>query len=232
MTPYPPVTLAPQREPTSTDSGMLDEVLGHPVLELAWREPTKTDSGRRWLPQALRRLMLAELSAALLIFYPAGAQAEDGPGWNRSGHSIEPGALQARPDRATCGIRLMVLYASRSKKPGHKPQVDPRIGHLPELEKEPFSLYDRWELVSRHDLVLLDRVPKSQDLPDGSVLRITLLEAQPGKGYRISASITRPGGKDLLPLLEVKARPGQVFMVAGQSYRQGKLVLVLRVEQR
>ena len=32
-----------------------------------------------------------------------------------------------------------------------------------------------------------------------------------------------------LPLLEVKARPGQKFIVAGQSYKRGILVLVFKV---
>ena len=46
---------------------------------------------------------------------------------------------------------------------------------------------------------------------------------------RLVASINRPDTKDFLPLLEVKARPGQAFIVAGQSYKRGILVLVFKV---
>jgi hypothetical protein len=46
---------------------------------------------------------------------------------------------------------------------------------------------------------------------------------------RISASINQPKGKDFLPLLEVKAKAGQAFIVAGQSYKKGILVLVIKV---
>ena len=49
------------------------------------------------------------------------------------------------------------------------------------------------------------------------------------KSVLLSASINQPNGKDFLPLLKVKAKLGQAFIVAGQKYKSGILVLVIRV---
>jgi hypothetical protein len=61
------------------------------------------------------------------------------------------------------------------------------------------------------------------------VLETRLEEILADGSSRLVASINRPGGKDFLPMLEVKARPGQSFIVAGQSYKRGILVLVIKV---
>ena len=57
------------------------------------------------------------------------------------------------------------------------------------------------------------------------------VEALPENTVRLSASINQPGGKTFLPLLEVKAKLGQPFIVAGQNYKGGILVLVIRAEK-
>ncbi|MFC1642387.1 hypothetical protein ACFL5O_06835 [Myxococcota bacterium] len=126
-------------------------------------------------------------------------------------------------------VEVMVLHATHNKKPNQTRQIDPRIGPLPELAKEPFSLYDHYVLLDRQLLPLVRDNPKSVNLPDGRVLRMKLLQVLPHDSLRFSASINRPGGKDFLPLLAVKARAGQAFIVAGQSYQGGILVLVMRV---
>ena len=127
----------------------------------------------------------------------------------------------------------MVLLATNSKK-----GIDPRIGDMPELKKPPFSAYDSYELLTeppplnasgKTRLELKKDDPKTMRLPNGRVLQTRLLEVLPKDNVRISASINQPGGKVLLPLLEVKAKVGEKFIVAGQSYRQGMLVLVIRV---
>jgi hypothetical protein len=74
--------------------------------------------------------------------------------------------------------------------------------------------------------------PKSIRLPNKRVLQTKLLQVLPKDYVRISASIDQPGGKTFLPLLEVKAKLGQSFIVAGQSYERGILVLVIRVVGR
>ncbi len=133
-----------------------------------------------------------------------------------------------KPPAASFTAEVMVLHATRSKNRPPKGWIDPRIGPLPELHKEPFSLYDRYELLDKARLPLVKDDPKSLTLPDGRVLKTALLEVLPHRTVRLRASINKPNGKDFLPLLEVKAKAGQAFIVAGQNYRGGILVLVIR----
>jgi hypothetical protein len=119
---------------------------------------------------------------------------------------------------------ILVLHATNSKK-----GIDERIGKMPELKKPPFSAYDSYELLSKTRVALKKDDPKTLKLPNGRVLQTRLLDVLPKEYLRISASINQPGGKDFLPLLEVKAKVGQAFIVAGQSYKNGILVLVIRV---
>ncbi|HEX4336501.1 MAG TPA: hypothetical protein VH062_11345 [Polyangiaceae bacterium] len=119
---------------------------------------------------------------------------------------------------------VLVLHATNTKK-----GIDPRIGDMPELKKIPFSSYDSYELLQRVRLPLKKDEPKTFDLPNGRVLQTKLVEVLPDGSVRLSASINQPGGKTFLPLLEVKAKVGQAFIVAGQSYKGGILVLVVHV---
>jgi hypothetical protein len=130
-----------------------------------------------------------------------------------------------KPDTASVySAEVMVLHATNSAK-----GIDERIGNMPELKKPPFSSYDSYELLSKTKLPLVKDDPKTMKLPNGRVLQTKLLEVLPKHTLRISASINQPKGKDFLPLLEVKAKVGQAFIVAGQSYKKGILVLVIKV---
>ena len=100
---------------------------------------------------------------------------------------------------------------------------------MPELKKPPFSSYKSYELLQKVKLLLNKDEPKTLELPNKRVLQTKLIEVLPEDVVRISASINQPGGKTFLPLLEVKAKVGQAFIVAGQSYKGGILVLVVRV---
>ncbi len=71
--------------------------------------------------------------------------------------------------------------------------------------------------------------PQNLKLPNGRTLQVGLLDEPQHDLVRLTASINRPSGKEFLPLLEVKAHVGQAFIVAGQSYKKGILVLVIRV---
>ena len=125
---------------------------------------------------------------------------------------------------AAFSAEVLVLHATNSKK-----GIDARIGSMPELGKPPFSSYDSYELLERSKLPLDKQSPKTLKLPNGRVLETRLLEILSQDLVRLSASINQPGGKEFLPLLEVKAKVGQAFIVAGQRYKQGILVLVIRV---
>ncbi len=121
---------------------------------------------------------------------------------------------------------ISVLHATNEKK-----GIDSRIGDMPELKNPPFSSYDSYTLLDRSKLPLIKGDPKQLKLPNKRILETKLLEVLPKDFVRISASINQPQGGDFLPLLEVKAKLGQAFIVAGQSYKNGILVLVIKVIQ-
>jgi hypothetical protein len=152
---------------------------------------------------------------SLLLATPSGLAAEPHP----------KDAKEKKPELlATFSAEVLVLHATNSKK-----GIDARIGTMPELGKPPFSSYDSYELLERSKLPLDKQAPKTLKLPNGRVLETRLLEILSQDLVRLSASINQPGGKEFLPLLEVKAKVGQAFIVAGQRYKQGILVLVIRV---
>lgn len=128
------------------------------------------------------------------------------------------------PAERAYSTEVLVLHATNAKK-----GIDPRIGDMPELKRVPFSSYDSYELLQKVKLPLKKDEPKTHELPNGRVLQTKLVEVLPDGAVRLSASINQPGGKTFLPLLEVKAKVGQAFIVAGQSYKGGILVLVVRV---
>lgn len=132
----------------------------------------------------------------------------------------------AKKDVASAGyaIEVVVLHGTNSKK-----GIDSRIEKMPELKKPPFSSYDSYELLQKEALDAKKDEPRTLKLPNGRVLETRLLEVIAKEQVKISASIDHPGGKKFLPLLEVKAKLGQRFIVAGQSYKGGILVLVIRV---
>jgi len=121
---------------------------------------------------------------------------------------------------------VMVLHATNGKK-----GIDPRIGAMPELGKPPFSSYDSYALLNRARLPLDKASPRTLELPNGRVLETRLVEVLGKDALRLSARITQPNGKELLPLLAVRAKLNQAFIVAGPSYKQGILVLVIRAVQ-
>lgn len=160
------------------------------------------------------------LCMATALVAPLPVLAQEKPTAPAKGKGKEK-PTPAEPQYAT---EVLVLHATNSGK-----GIDPRVGDMAELKKPPFSSYDSYELVSKHNLPLVRDDPKTLELPNKRVLQTRLLEVLPKEQLRISASINKPRGKTFLPLLEVKAKPGQTFIVAGQSYKDGILVLVIRV---
>jgi hypothetical protein len=121
-------------------------------------------------------------------------------------------------------LEVSVLHGTRASK-----ESDPRIGDLPELREGPFAAYTSYQLLARSELPLTKGGKRELALPNGRRLEARLEDHLPDGSLRLVASINRPDAKDFLPLLEVKARPGQKFIVAGQSYKRGILVLVFKV---
>ncbi len=133
-------------------------------------------------------------------------------------------SLENDGQRAKYAIEVMVLHATNSGT-----GIDKRVGNMPELKKPPFSSYDSYRLLAKKNLPLAKGEPQTYRLPNGRILKTELKEKSTGESFKISASINQPKGKAFLPLLEVRAGLGQAFIVAGQTYKAGILVLVLRV---
>lgn len=138
--------------------------------------------------------------------------------------AAEPDKPAAKPAAARATVELLVLHATNGKR-----GIDSRLRDLPELTRKPFSSYDSYAVVDQAKLSLERGQPKTRRLPNGRVLEARLVELIGDDSVRLSASINQPGAADFLPLLEVKAKFGQRFIVAGQRHKSGILVLVMRV---
>jgi len=161
------------------------------------------------------------LAAALVVAVPGVADARP----PSSSAPLTQSKPQAEPPhRHETLIEVSVLHATRDKK-----GKDSRIGEMPELNDAPFSSYDSYELLARNKLTLVKGGRRKLPLPNGRLLEARLEDVLPDTSVRLFASINRPGAADFLPLLEVRARRGQSFIVAGQSYKRGILVLVFKV---
>ena len=174
----------------------------------------------------MKRAWLALSSLVLALTLPAyaGGGHTNPPAASSAPVKPPPPAASAKPVEEAFAAEVLILHATNEKK-----GIDPRIGKLPELAKAPFSTYDSYELVDRARLPLKKDDPQNLKLPNGRTFQVRLLEVPQKDSVRLSASINRPNGKEFLPLLEVKAHVGQAFIVAGQSYKKGILVLVIRV---
>ena len=137
--------------------------------------------------------------------------------------SARPVTLDGNTPAATAPVlELLVLHATHAKR-----GIDPSLRALPELTKAPFAAFDSYAVLERVKLPLEPAKRTTRRLPNGRALGAELLAAGKDGAVRFAASISEPGGSAFLPLLEVRARPGQHFIVAGQSYKSGILVLVL-----
>lgn len=139
-----------------------------------------------------------------------------------TGHgSAALGATEPNP-RAEATVELMVLHATHQKR-----GIDVKLRDLPELTKGPFAAFDTYRLLERVELPLRHGQKPTHRLPNGRTLGTELVALEKGGAARLVASISEPGGNAFLPLLEVRAKPGQRFIVAGQGYKSGILILVL-----
>lgn len=171
----------------------------------------------------MRRLLLALALGALYPLALTGpASAKPKAGLVQRAPSAKP--LEGAPDKLETVIEVSVLHGSHEQK-----EADPRIGNMPELSQGPFAKYASYQLLSRAQLKLSRGGKRQLKLPNGRLLQTRLEDILPDGSSRLVASINRPDASDFLALLEVKARPGQAFIVAGQSYKRGILVLVFKV---
>ena len=130
-----------------------------------------------------------------------------------------------KPPQASYSAEVMVLHAT-NRRPRHRFSHRQHAG----AQETAVLLLRQVRRCSPRLGCHSPKKTKTLTLPNGRVLKTKLLEVMADKEHlRISASINQPGGRTFLPLLEVKAKVGQAFIVAGQSYKGGIFVLVIRV---
>jgi hypothetical protein len=161
----------------------------------------------------------AALALALFAAFSESTRADARPAPSRATKLAD-----SPPPSAELAVELLVLHATHGKK-----GIDPRLRDLPELTKPPFSSYDTYGVLERVRLPLETKHAATRRLPNGRVLGTELLAVEGKDIVHLAASISEPGGGAFLPLLEVCAHRGQHFIVAGQKYESGILVLVLTV---
>ena len=109
--------------------------------------------------------------------------------------------------------------------------IDPKLSRYKELKNPPFSSYDTYALLDEATRALTRGKPASMKLPDGGELKIVLdgVEEKAGKPLRfvIKATVKKAGGEE--STVQVKAKAGAMFFVAGQKFEQGILVLGIKM---
>lgn len=137
------------------------------------------------------------------------------------------GSALADPTVATAQVELLVLHATNDGK-----GIDPAIGKLPQLSKPPLSAYDSYKLLGRSTVALKQGEAHDSKIAGGSTVKLSL-NGVTGEGkarkFSLSASVQKPGGASFLPLLEISARSGEPFFVAGQAHGKGVIVLGFKV---
>ncbi len=142
------------------------------------------------------------------------------------GHAVPAQA----PAAASISSEVMILHATNDNS-----GIDPKIGNIPALSKPPFSSYNSYKLLDRSAQPLTRGQPAPIKLPTGRELRLVYKDVvQPQKQgdpprYVITASIEAANGQSFLPLVEVNAKPGEVFWVGGQEYKGGSLFIGIKV---
>lgn len=142
-----------------------------------------------------------------------------------------PAVAPAQTPATTCvNAEVIVLHGTNDGT-----GIDPKIGKIPELSKPPFSSYNSYKLLDRPKINTCKGKEVKVKLPNERELAVMLKDIlEPKKKddvtrYVVNMSINKPGGNTFLPLLEVNAKAGEWFFVAGQSYKGGMLAFGIKV---
>jgi hypothetical protein len=136
---------------------------------------------------------------------------------------------RAQEQAAPAPVRGEVLVILADEPEG---AIDPSLAELPALRRPPFNAFHTMSVLGRNEVQLVPQQPVEVALPNGRQLRIELEGRVEDGRLRIRVTIAAPGRTEYLPLMQVLARPGEPFFVAGQSFRGGTLVIGVRVGQR
>jgi len=152
------------------------------------------------------------------------------PGFSVANAQEKPAQATTQEAPNALNAEIIVLHATNDGS-----GIDPKIGKMPELGKPPFSSYNSYKLLDRSKQGVAKGNSSKISLPNGGTLMVSLKDIIAAKSkddtkrFVINASIQKPGGNNFLPLLEVNAKPGETFFVAGQSYKGGVLVIGIKV---
>jgi hypothetical protein len=150
--------------------------------------------------------------------FHGGAPAENGA------------ALPGASAPAIIASEVMVIHGTNGNS-----GIDPKLGKMTALSKPPFSSYNSYKLISHTAQPLAKGQPSLLNLPTGRQLQLVYRDLAPPQKpgasarYLVAASIQSPNGKSFLPLVEVKANPGEWFWVGGQEYQGGSLFIGIKI---
>jgi len=132
---------------------------------------------------------------------------------------------------ADAKAEVIVLYGANDNS-----GIDSSIGKIPALGKPPFSSYNSYKLLDRQEHPLKKGEWVNQILPDSNTLNVSLKDItmtkgdNPEKRYIVDANIKKPDGSEFFPNLEVSAKEGEYFFVGGPKFKDGVLVIGIRIE--
>jgi hypothetical protein len=123
---------------------------------------------------------------------------------------------------------VMVLHATNEGK-----GIDPGIGDLPELKKPPFSSYDTYKLLGKTNHKLAKGKEQDKKLPNDSKLLLTYKDLVPAKKnepekFAVGMKIKKPDDTEFVSST-FHSPKGQYFFVAGPKYKNGVLVIGIKI---
>jgi hypothetical protein len=161
--------------------------------------------------------------SVLLMTLMTGHAAFAGPPETNERTTREQGGKGAALEAT---VELVVAHGKNDGK-----GIDPRLAKHKELQSPPFSSYNSYALLEETTRPLSRNKPVALKLPDGGELRVVLDDVEgkadkPGR-FVMKAIVKKPGGEE--STVQVKAKPGAMFFVAGQKHDKGILVLGIKV---
>lgn len=121
-----------------------------------------------------------------------------------------------------------VFVVLAREEPG---EVDPELKGMSALRRPPFNGFRSMSVLRKENIKLHHKRDSDLKLPNGRQLRLNASRLPDGR-HRVKVSINKPKKKDYLPLLQVVAAPGDPFFVAGQSYKNGTLIVGIQVGKK
>ncbi len=114
---------------------------------------------------------------------------------------------------------VFVIHATQCDKPN----VDPGIGEAPPLK------YNCYKLLDRKQLPLTKGAPGNMTLVNNRTFQVVLNDTTPDKRYKITASISQPGGNGFNKLADITADPNKRFYLGGFAHQGGAIVLAISI---